>query len=84
MREALNCASETKTETKTAGNKFISLVEIKLYVYCFIFVGQQHRQQHNVELYEIVRIAASGICVARKTIANFKQIGYKYISIRIK
>lgn len=28
-----------KTETKTAGNKFISLVEIKLYVYCFIFVS---------------------------------------------
>lgn len=73
-------ANETETETKTAGNKFISLVEIKLYVYCFIFVRQQQQQQvHHVELYEIVCIAASGICVARKTIANFKQIGYKYI-----
>lgn len=46
---SIKLASETKT--KTAGNKFISLVEIKLYVYCFILVRQQQQQQYNVELY---------------------------------
>lgn len=36
MRGALNWRAKLKQ--KAAGNKFISLVEIKLYVYCFIFV----------------------------------------------
>lgn len=46
---SIKLASETKT--KTAGNKFISLVEIKLYVYCFIFVRNSSKTLSYMRLF---------------------------------